>query len=120
MYEVDTFNQVLNAPLTYDYNILSNKLVILGDLKWQDVLINCYIRCRLQDLYKFHYFYRYVVCLAKKALSSIYGRFEFKLPGGVTINYSSLSDEADSEIEKIEEWVQSHNGVAYFFQPNTL
>lgn len=120
LYEVDTFNQTLNAPLTYDYNIFSHKLVILGDLKWQDILINCYVRCKIQDLYNNYYFFRYVVCLAKKALSTIYGTFEFKMPGGVTINYSSFNDAADSELEEIKEWVNNHNGVAYFFQPNTL
>ena len=120
LYEVDTFNQVLNAPLTYDYNIFSHKLVILGDLKWQDVLINCYVRTKIQDLYNNIYFFRFVVCLTKQALSTIYGTFEFKLPGGVTINYSSFSDAAEKELEEIKEWVQSHNGVAYFFQPGTL
>ena len=120
LYEVDTFNQVLNAPLTYDYNLFSNKLVILGDLKWQDILINCYVRCKIQDLYNNYYFFRFVVCLAKKALATIYGSFEFKMPGGVTINYSNFSDSADSEIDEIKEWVNNHNAVAYFFQPNTL
>ena len=120
MYEVDTFNQSLNPPLTYDYNIFSHKLVILGDLKQEDLLINCYVRTNIQDLYNNYYFFRFVVCLAKQALSGIYGRFEFKLPGGIQINYSSLSDEADKELDEIKEWVNNHNGVAYFFQPNTL
>jgi hypothetical protein len=120
LYEVDTFNQTLNAPLTYDYNMFSNKLVILGDLKWQDILINCFVRCKIQDLYNNHYFFRFVVCLAKQALSAIYGRFEFKLPGGVTINYSSLKDEADSELDEIKEWVNNRNVVSVFYQPNTL
>jgi len=120
MYEVDTFNQVLNAPLTYDYNIFSHKLILLGDLKWQDVLIDCYVRTSIQDLYNNYYFFRYVVCLTKMALSGIYGRFEFKLPGGVTINYSGLQDEAKDELEEIKQWVQDHNGVAYFSQPNRV
>ena len=36
------------------------------------------------------------------ALSTIYGMFEFNLPGGISINYSHLSDQADNEIDKIE------------------
>ena len=120
MYEVDTFNQVLNAPLTYDYNIFSHKLVILGDLKWQDVLINCYVRTKIQSLYNNIYFFRFVVCLAKQALATIYGSFEFKLPGGVQVNYSNFSDAAEKELDEIKEWVLNHNGVAYFFQPGTL
>lgn len=121
MYEVDTFNQALNSPLTYDFNIFSRKLVILGDLKNQDLIINCFTRCKIQNLYDNYYFFRYVVCLVKRALSTIYGSFEFKLPGGIQINYSNFSDAANEEIEKIEEWVNDHNSAAsYFFQPNTL
>ena len=39
MYEVDTFNQMLNAPLTYNYNAFSGKFVLLGDLGSSDLLL---------------------------------------------------------------------------------
>lgn len=120
MYEVSTFNQNLNAPLSFNFNMNSSKLVLLGDLGYSDLLITCMIRNRIQDLYNNYYFFRMVVCLCKRALSTIYGMFEFKLPGGVTINYSNLSDHADSEIEKIEEWIQNNRTADYFFMPGTL
>jgi hypothetical protein len=120
MYEVDTFNQFLNAPLTYNYNPFSGKLVLLGDLGSSDLLIACNQRCKIQDLYNNYYFFRYVVCLCKRALSTIYGMFEFKLPGGVTINYSTLTDQADGEIDKIDEWIQNNRACDYFFMPNSL
>ena len=120
MYEIDTFNQYLNAPITYDYNIWSHKLILLGSLGHSDLLINCFKRCKIQDLYNNYYFFRLVVCFVKRSLGIIYGTYEFKLPGGITINYSSIADDAKEEIEKIEEWVQEHNGVSYFFNPGTL
>ena len=120
MYEVDTFNQYLNAPLTYNYNTYSSKLVLLGDLGYSDILIACMVRCRIQDLYDNYYFFRYVVCLCKRALSTIYGMYEFKLPGGITINYSLLSDQADEEINEIKEWIEENRAADYFFMPNTL
>ena len=120
MYEVDTFNQMLNAPLTYNFNMYSSKLAILGDLGDSDVLIDCMVRCRIQDLYNSPYFFRLVVCYAKRALSTIYGMFEFNLPGGVTINYSNLSDQANDEIGEIKEWAENNRSIDYFFQPNTL
>lgn len=120
MYEVDTFNQYLNAPLTYNYNQFSNKLVLLGDLGYSDLLLATMQRCKIQDLYNNYYFFRYVVCLCKRALSTIYGMFEFNLPGGISINYSTLSDQADSEIDKIDEWIQNNRACDYFFMPNTL
>lgn len=99
MYEIDTFNQYLNPPLTYNYNMHSNKLAVLGDMGYSDILIDCMVRCSIQDLYNNYYFFRYVVCLTKRALSTIYGMYEFKLPGGVSINYSNLSDQAQEEMD---------------------
>ena len=120
MYEIDTFNQNLNAPLSYNYNENSHKLVILGDLGKSDILINCYKRCRIQDLYGNYYFFRLVVAFCKQNLANIYGTWEFKFPGGVTINYSMYSDQAEREIEKIEEWAEKNHTVDFIFQPNTL
>lgn len=120
MYEVDTFNQTLNAPLTYNYNQFSKKLVLLGDLGSSDLLLATMKRCKIQDLYNNYYFFRYVVCLLKRALSTIYGMYEFTLPGGITINYSNLSDQASEEMDKIDEWIQNNRACDYFFMPNTL
>lgn len=120
MYEVSTFNQNLNAPLSYNYNQYSSKLVLLGDINHSDLLITCMIRCKIQDLYNNYYFFRTVVCFCKRALSTIYGMYDFKLPGGITINYSNLSDQADEEMGKIEEWIQSNRAADYFFMPSTL
>lgn len=120
MYEVDTFNQAFQAPLTYNYNQFSNKLVLLGDLGYSDLLLATMQRCKIQDLYNNYYFFRYVVCLCKRALSTIYGMFEFNLPGGISINYSTLSDQADSEIDKIDEWIHNNRACDYFFMPNKL
>lgn len=120
MYEISTFDQYLNAPLTYNYNTFSHKLVVFGDMGYSNILLDCWKRLRLQDLYQNYYFFRFCVCLVKRALTTIYGTFEFKLPGGVTINYSSFKEDADEELDKIKEWVDSQKSVDYFFQPNTL
>lgn len=120
MYEVSTFDQTLNAPLTYNYNMFSNKLVVLGDMGYSNILIDCWKRLRLQDLYQNYYFFRFCVCLVKRSLNTIYSTFEFKLPGGVTINFSNFKDEAESEMEEIKEWMERNRTNSYFFQPNTL
>lgn len=120
LYEVDTFNQTLNPTLSYNYNPLSSKLVVLGDIGYSDILICCSVRCRIQDLYNDYFFYRAVVAFCKRSLATIYGMYSFKLPGGVEINYDKLSDQAESEIEEIKEYFENNRAVDYFFMPNTL
>lgn len=120
MYEVDTFNQALNAPLSYNYNIHSHKLVLLGDLGNTDIVICCMVRCRVQDLYDDYYFFRYVCALCRRSLAYIIGTYDFKLPGGVTINYSQFSDLAEKEIDEVKEYLENNRAVDYFFMSNTL
>lgn len=120
LYEISTYEQVLCPTLTYDYNPFSNVLTVLGDMKHSNILIDVWQRVKIQDLYKNYYFFRFVVCLVKRALYTIYGTFEFKLPGGVTINYDHFKEEADSEIDEIKEWIDKNHSSNFFFMPNTL
>ena len=53
-------------------------------------------------------------------MATIMGAFEFRLPGGTTINYSTFRDMAETEIDKIEEWVIKNHSTDYFFNTNTV
>lgn len=120
LYEVQTYKAMFESPLTFNYNPYSHKLVILGALGNSDLLLQCFLRCKIQDLYQLYYFFRLCVCLGKKSMSTILGTFEYKLPGGITLNYSRFEDSADREIEKIEEWCSSQHSADYFFNSNTI
>lgn len=120
LYEVQTYKAMFESPLTFNYNPYSHKLVILGALGNSDLLLQCFLRCKIQDLYQLYYFFRLCVCLGKKSMSTILGTFEYKLPGGITLNYSRFEDSADREIEKIEEWCTSQHSADYFFNSNTI
>lgn len=120
LYEVATYKSMFDAPLTFNYNKYSNKLVVLGALGSSDLLLQCYIRCRIQDLYNLYYFFRYCVCLGLRSMAIIMGTFEFKMAGGVTLNYQVFRDMAESEMDKIEEWVKSTHAADYFFNTNTI
>lgn len=120
LYEVQTFRDYLDAPITYDFNMFSKKFCVLGDIRYSDVLIDCWKRIHIQDLYQDYYFFRFVVCLVKRSLATIYGTFEFKLPGGVQINYSNFTDQADTELDEIKEYIKDQYSADYFFMPNTL
>lgn len=120
MYEIDTFKQTFEPTLSYNYNEYSKKLVILGDSKGSNIVIDCWKRVRIQDLYNNYYFFRWCVCQVKMALSQIYGTFSFKYPGGVEINFSMYSDAASEELDSIKEWVENNRATDYFFQPGII
>lgn len=120
MYEVDTFNQYLNPPLTYSFNPYSKKLNILGDLGWSDVLLQCSVRLRLQDFYNAHYFFKLVSAYVKQNLEVIYTTWEFKNPGGISINFNKIAEMADHDIDEIKEWAENNRACDYFLQPNTM
>lgn len=120
LYELDTYKYMFDSPLTYDYNEFSNDLVIQGALGNSNLILDVFKRIRIQDLYKNYYFFRYCVCLGLRSMATIMGTFEFKLPGGVTINYQVWRDMADTEMQQIHEWLISNHGAGYFYNTNTI
>lgn len=120
LYEVQTYKAMFDVPLTFNFNPYSHKLVILGDLGHSDLILQCYLRCKIQDLYQLYYFFRYCVCLAMRGLATIIGSYEFKMPGNVTINYQRFHDMATEEMDKIDEWIRSQHSLDYFFNTNTI
>ena len=120
LYEIATFKAMFDTPLTFNYNAYSNELIILGALGHSDIILQCFLRCKIQDLYKLYYFFRYCVCLGKKSMATILGTYEYKMPGNVTINYSRFEDSADNEMDKIDEWCNKQHSADYFFNSNTI
>ena len=120
LYEVDTYKYMFNAPLTYDYNEFSNDLVIQGALGNSDLILDVFQRIKIQDLYKNYYFFRYCVCLGLRSMATIMGTIEFKLPGGVTLNYQVWRDMANEEMQQINEWIISNHAVGYFYNSNAI
>lgn len=120
LYEVETYKAVFDCPVTYNFNPYSHDLIILGALRPTDLILNTWQRCKIQDLYQNYYFFRYCVCLAKRSLAQIVGTFDFKLPGGVTLNHSAFKDAADTEITEIQEWVRKNHATDYFYNTNTI
>ncbi len=120
LYEVSTYKAMFDVPLTFNYNQYSNDLIVLGALGSADLILQCFTRCKIQDLYKNYQFFRYCVCLGMRSMSTIMGTFEFKLPGGVTINVSQFADRANEEMQRIEEWINKNHSADYFFNTTTI
>ena len=120
LYEVDTYKYMFDSPLTYDYNEFSNDLVIQGALGGSSLILDVFQRIKIQDLYKNYYFFRYCVCLGLRSMATIMGTFEFKLPGGVTLNYQVWRDMANEEMQQIHEWILQNHSAGYFYNTNTI
>lgn len=120
LYEVSTYRAMFDSPLTYNYNQYSNDLIILGALGSSNLVLQVFTRCKIQDLYKNYYFFRYCVCLGLRSMATIMGTFEFKMPGGVVINYSNFRDMANEEMQQINEYLKSTHSADYFFNSNTI
>lgn len=120
LYEVATYKAMFDTPLTFNYNPYSKTLAILGNLGYSDLILQCHLRCKVQDLYKLHYFFRYCVCLTLRSLGTILGTFEYKLPGGITLNHSRFWEMANEEIQRIDEWINKQHSADYFFNSNSI
>lgn len=120
LYEVSTYQTIFETPLSFNYNPYSHILVILGNLGSSDLILQTFIRCKMQDLYNLYYFFRFCVCLTLRSLSTIIGTFEYNLPGGIKINYSKFNDMANDEIKEIEEWIKTQRVPSYFLNSNTI
>lgn len=120
LYEVNTYKAMFDSPLTYNYNEFSKELIVLGDLGASSLVLQTWQRCKIQDLYNDYYFFRYCVCLGMRSMGQIMGMFEFKLPGGVTINAQMLADRASEEMQSIYEWLIANHSADYFFNTCTI
>jgi len=120
LYEISTFKAMFDSPITYNYNQYSNDLSLLGAVGSSDLILQVFTRCKIQDLYRNYYFFRYCVCLGLRSMATIMGTFEFKMPGGVTLNYSHFREMANEEMQKIDEWINKNHSADYFFNSNTI
>ena len=120
LYEVQTYKAMFDCPITYNYNPFSNELVLLGSLGHSDIMLQVYKRLKIQDLYKSYYFFRYCVCLGLRSMATIMGTYEFKLPGGITLNYQVWRDQAQQEMDQIYQWMLDNHAADYFFNTNTI
>jgi hypothetical protein len=114
LYEVSTYKAMFEAPLTNSYNPYSHILAILGDLGHSDLILQVRLRVKIQELYAVYYFFRMCVCFAMRGLATIVGTFDYKMPGGIGINYQRFHDMATSEIKDIEDWVSKQRSPSYF------
>lgn len=94
------FNRNMNALYFVDYTITEGDWIVIDGSKILDPQT-------YTDVYNDMFLKRYATALIKRQWASNIKKFDgMQLPGGVTFNGQQLFDEANTEIEKIEEEMQ--------------
>jgi len=101
--------------ISYDYNLNTHRLKILGRDPKRNVFIQTYAKIEENKLYDDWFFQRYVIAQAKISLGRILSTFTFSLPGGIEIDGNSLKEEGKTELEEIKKTIDDENSPSWFF-----
>ena len=125
MQHLDFLNHILVGEKPIRFNQHQNRLYI--DMDWSEdvsvdeyLIIECYRKLdptAYTDIYNDIYLKRYTTALIKRQWGSNLSKFEgVQMLGGVTLNGAKLFEEAQADIEKLEEQIQ----LAYELPPNYM
>ena len=125
MRHLDFLDHILVGEKPIRFNQHQNRLYI--DMDWsQDVnvddfiIIECYRKLdptTYTDVFNDIYLKRYTTALIKRQWGANLSKFEgVQMLGGVTLNGAKLFEEAQADIEKLEEQIQ----LAYELPPNYM
>ena len=125
MRHLDFLDHILVGEKPLRFNQLSNRLYI--DMDWGNdvtagefIIIECYRKLdpsTYTDAFNDIYLKRYTTALIKRQWGANLSKFEgVQMLGGVTLNGAKLFEEANADIEKLEEQIQ----LAYELPPNYM
>lgn len=114
MYEIGTYESILQRTITYNFNRFSHKLNILGDNEGSDLVLMCWVRVPLQSLYEDRRFLRYCTGQCMQELADIIGTYDFKLPGNVRINFDRLASKGQTMQQQVEKELEAEQSGDVF------
>ena len=125
MQHLDFLDHILVGEKPIRFNQHQNRLYI--DMDWSSdieagefLIIECYRKLNpdtYTDIYDDIYLKRYATALIKRQWGANLSKFEgVQMLGGVTLNGAKLFEEAQADIEKLEEQIQ----LAYELPPNYM
>lgn len=110
----DMLNQMNKYTLKYHFNQLQHRLQILTNVKY-DVIVEAYANIPAEYLFKDDLFIKYVTGLAKVQYGNMTGRYNFTLPGNITINSADLVAQGKEEVKEVEEEIKGQSDSSFIF-----
>jgi hypothetical protein len=104
--------------LAYDYNKNTKKLAILGRTPVAPAVLQVMKKIEPDELYEDELFQRYVRAKAKIRLGDLLTSFDFNLPGGVKVNYTTLVTKADAELVSVMDMMKGENSADWMYFVN--
>lgn len=104
--------------ISYDYNKLNHILKLEGREARYSVFIDTWCSINLEDLFDDYLFIRFCTETAKLSYARLLTLYQFSLPGGITIDGSSLNSEASVAIESLQNKLDENNVCDWFLQSN--
>lgn len=110
----DLAKHVLINKISFNYNRLSRTLKILGEKPKNHVILETFETIPDCALYEDEIFFRYVAAHVKKAIGTMIMMFGYNMPGNITLNGDMIRDDAQTELDAIEEEIKGDEGVDWF------
>jgi hypothetical protein len=107
----DLTRQILNNPLSFNYNQLTHEIRFTGELPKKDVVLEIYETVPECALFTDEAFFRYCAAKIKIALGNKMQIFGYNLPGGISINADAIQSLGESELEKVIEEIKTDEGT---------
>jgi hypothetical protein len=107
----DLTRQILNNPLSFNYNQLTHEIRFTGELPLKDVVLEVYETVPECALFQDEAFFRYCAAKIKIALGNKMQIFGYNLPGGISISADAIQSLGESELEKVIEEIKTDEGT---------
>lgn len=106
---LDLTKSLILETVAYDYNKNNRVLTITGRTPKTDIVCQVYREIPKEELYRDEIFQRYVRAKGKVRLGELMKTFDYKLPGGININYDITVTRAEEEFKTIMEQMKTEN-----------